>query len=177
MQLDLHWTNLNDLVNRTHNFMINYLNSHAVKFEFAPDDQLPNILGDPKQIEQVMRNIVINAVQAMSEGGTITVTSGHQASHETVTVIFSDTGVGIAEDRLDEIFQPFVTSKTKGTGLGLPIVRKIVENHGGSIDVSSRVGEGASFIVTFPIRPMVTEPPARTQIVAAAAQPPTIPDV
>ncbi len=177
MQLDLRWLNLNDLVNRTHTFLTGYLNAHAVRFEFTPEVKLPNILGDPKQIEQVMRNVVINAAQAMPNGGGLSVTTSHNASKETVSVTFSDEGVGIAGDRLDEIFQPFVTSKTKGTGLGLPIVRKIVENHGGTIDVISKIGEGAAFCVTLPIRPMVSEPPARSQIAAPSPGAPTIPDV
>src|SRR5262249_9578221 len=111
MQLDLHWLNLNDLVNRTNSFMGGYFDSHAVEFVFAPDERLPNILGDPKQIEQVMRNIVINAVQAMPSGGRISVRTRHNGTNESVTAIFTDTGVGIANDRLDEIFHPFVTSK------------------------------------------------------------------
>ena len=86
----------------------------------------------------------------------ITVESG-PAPCDGAFVTVSDTGVGIPADRLDRIFQPFVTTKTKGTGLGLSVVQKIVENHGGRIDVDSHAGEGTSFKIVLPqVGPHVT---------------------
>jgi signal transduction histidine kinase len=113
---------------------------------------------DPKQIEQVIRNIILNAVQAMPDGGTLSISAQQEPDGERVTLRFCDTGVGVTEDRMEVIFQPFFTTKTKGTGLGLAIVRKIVEKHGGLVNVSSRVGEGTCFAVTLPVQPPPYEP-------------------
>src|SRR5207244_591896 len=122
------------------------------------------ILADGKQIEQVMRNVLLNAAQAMPNGGVVMIDTSHDSEQHTVAVRFSDNGTGIAEDRMEEIFQPFVTSKTKGTGLGLSIVRKIIENHGGTIDVVSCPGHGTQFSIRLPIRPMVSEITTRTRL-------------
>lgn len=177
MQLDLGWTNLNHLVERTLQFMANYLRDHRVGVSFHPDETVPDILGDHKQIEQVMRNIVFNAVQAMPEGGALTVTTRYDPEEGTVTARFCDTGIGIASERQEEIFQPFVTTKTKGTGLGLPIVRKIMENHGGRVEVASQVGQGACFSLTFPLRPVVAKTLESVSAVEAAPRTSTLPDM
>jgi PAS domain S-box-containing protein len=152
LQLDPQWTNLNDLAERTLHFLKGMLKEADVRIRFRPDGTIPHVSADPKQIEQVMRNVVINAVQAMPEGGELTVTSSYERQNETVSVHFQDTGLGIAPERMNDIFQPFFTTKTKGTGLGLPIVRRILESHGGSIDVSSVHGEGTCFTVTLPLQ-------------------------
>ena len=97
-----------------------------------------------------MRNIILNAIQAMPGGGALTIAIRADASSDCALIEFRDTGIGIPNEKLDEIFQPFVTTKTKGTGLGLSIVRKIVENHDGTIQVSSRRGSGTTFTVALP---------------------------
>jgi signal transduction histidine kinase len=176
MQLDLHPTNLNDLVERSLNLLKKELAESQVNVVRDLEPLLPEISGDPKQIEQVMRNIIINAIQAMQEGGVLTVSTRYNHAEQTVTASFRDTGVGIAPDKLEEIFQPFVTTKTKGTGLGLPIVRKIMENHGGRVGVSSTPGEGTTFSVTFLLRPIVSAPPEAMCAVNTYPLPSSLPD-
>lgn len=150
--LDLQWSNLNDLIEKTLLLFRDGLREARVKVRFRPDAELPPILCDPKQIEQVVRNIVLNAMQAMPSGGDLALRTYHDADQGTVTACFCDTGVGIPEQKFEDIFQPFMTTKTKGTGLGLSIVKRIVENHQGNIDLTSRLGEGACFSITLPVR-------------------------
>ncbi|MFT7692264.1 MAG: PAS domain S-box-containing protein [Candidatus Latescibacterota bacterium] len=122
---------------------------------------LPEISVDRNQIHQVLLNLVINAWQAMPEGGKLSL-EGHyrppevEASNDGeigyIELRIRDTGEGIAEENIEKIYDPFFTTKEvgSGTGLGLAIVRRIVENHGGSIEVESRIGEGTTFTLSFP---------------------------
>jgi signal transduction histidine kinase len=100
------------------------------------DEALPAILADPDQLRQVLGNIILNAVQAMTEGGRLVVKS-EAPSPGWVAVSFTDTGVGIPEENLEKIFEPLFTTKAKGIGLGLALVKVLVEGHGGSIEVES----------------------------------------
>lgn len=122
---------------------------------------LPEISGDRNQIHQVLLNLVINAWQAMPEGGKLSLEGRYrppktEASTDReigyVELRISDTGEGIAEENIEKIYDPFFTTKEvgSGTGLGLAIVRRIVENHGGRIEVESRIGEGTAFTISFP---------------------------
>jgi len=124
--------------------------------EFAKD--LPLIPVDERQIKQVFINIIVNALQAMEEGGSISLVTklsepkihrGEEA--EFFQILITDTGKGIPEDQLDKLFNPFFTTKHDGTGLGLAIVHRIVEDHHGFIEVSSKVGKGTTFTVNFPL--------------------------
>ena len=113
------------------------------------DEALPIILGDPDQLSRVFVNILLNAIQAMPEGGLLTVTS-ELPSQEWVAISFTDTGVGIPEDSLEKLFEPLYTTKAKGIGLGLAITKDLVEAHGGTIEVQSEVGKGSTFTVRLP---------------------------
>jgi signal transduction histidine kinase len=105
---------------------------------------------DPTRMKRALLNIVANAVEATPEGGKVTISISPQDA-EAYCVMISDTGKGIPEDMLVNIFEPFVSTKgSKGTGLGLPVMKKIVEEHGGRVDLESRVGEGTTFRVTLP---------------------------
>jgi signal transduction histidine kinase len=109
------------------------------------------LVADPKQIEQVVLNLIHNAIQAMEEGGTLTVTTC--ADGDRMVITFRDTGKGIAPTELRKIFQPFYTTKHRGSGLGLPIVMKIAEAHGGSIQIESEPGQGTIATLRLPRRP------------------------
>ncbi len=112
-------------------------------------DGLPRVLADPNQIEQVFINILINAGQAMAGGGTLSIET--EFGPEGVAVRIRDTGCGIPEDHLPKIFDPFFSTKeSHGTGLGLSVSYGIIENHGGSIEVSSRVASGTVFTIRLP---------------------------
>ena len=147
-------------------FMRAYLNDQDVVVVQDLAETLPLLPLDRSQIEQVIKNIVINAVQAMPHGGTLTVSARRSLSGEAIDIDFADTGVGIAADKLSKICAPFFTTKTKGTGLGLAIVRKIVETHGGQLIIRSTPGEGSTFTVQLPTTavPSGLMPPSRTEI-------------
>ena len=117
--------------------------------ELAPG--IPEITADPAQLKQVLVNLVVNAVQAMPYGGTLTVST--RSSGSTVLLGVKDTGIGMSEETLDKVFLPFFTTKDvdEGTGLGLAVVHGIVTSHGGSIDVESQVGQGARFEICLPL--------------------------
>ena len=157
---------VNAMLSRMLLFMSAYLADQEVRIvqDFAAD--LPELSLDRSQIEQVIKNIVINAVQAMPHGGTLSVTTRRQPQADMVELQFADTGVGIPASKLDKICAPFFTTKTKGTGLGLAIVRKIVETHGGRLVIRSTPGEGSAFVILLPIHPIHTGmmPPSRTEI-------------
>jgi PAS domain S-box-containing protein len=151
MNLDYEQTNLNELAERTLRFMDHQLKESGIETDIQLDDDIPSTYADCKQIEQVMRNIVLNAAQSMPEGGRLTVSTSYDEDQNTVRAHFTDTGYGIQPVHLQNIFQPFFTTKTKGTGLGLAIVRRIVENHGGNVEVSSKPHEGTCFCISLPV--------------------------
>lgn len=105
---------------------------------------------DARKLQQVVLNLVINAVQAMPNGGTLTV--GLDAGPDEVQLLVRDTGVGMDAARAQQIFEPFFTSKEKGSGLGLHVVQRIVEDHGGWIELETDPGEGTAFTLVLPIR-------------------------
>lgn len=119
-----------------------------VKRELAPN--LPELRADVNGLKQAFLNLYQNAAEAMPEGGTLTVTA--RASNSRLQVKVRDTGQGIDEELLPKIFQPFVTSKQSGTGLGLALVSHLIRQHGGKLDVSSEVGKGTEFRISLPIR-------------------------
>lgn len=106
------------------------------------------IQGDPAQLEEVVSNVTMNAIQAMPKGGTFTISCSEE-DHQ-VAVRFQDTGIGIPQEQLSKIFVPFFTTKPHGTGLGLSVVHGIVEAHRGTIKIQSELGRGTTFCLTFP---------------------------
>jgi signal transduction histidine kinase len=116
---------------------------------------LPEFTGDPGQLNQVLVNLLVNAVQAMPEGGTLTVETRVEDGH--ALLIVEDTGEGMTEDVQKQIFIPFFTTKDvdEGTGLGLPVVHGIVASHKGSVNVKSRAGAGARFEIRLPMTEQV----------------------
>jgi len=104
---------------------------------------------DPALTKRVLTNLVINAVQAMPNGGLLSITASRKDSDFLLSV--SDTGVGIPEENLEKIFRPLFTTKAKGQGFGLAVCKRIVEAHGGHILVESTVGKGSSFIIKIPV--------------------------
>jgi PAS domain S-box-containing protein len=105
-------------------------------------------IGDREKLKQVTINLVVNALEAMKQGGTLTVRV--RPDRERVMLVIEDTGPGIAPELLPNVFDPFFTTKEAGTGLGLSIVRKIVDQHGGDVDIESERGKGARVIVSIP---------------------------
>lgn len=114
-------------------------------------ENLPPILGVPDQLTQVFLNIIINAVEAMPDGGDLRVGTLLTEDQRWVLVAFRDSGPGLTAEQIAHIFEPFYTTKPSGTGLGLAISYGIVERHGGTIEVSSQPGQGATFVVRLPV--------------------------
>ena len=121
-----------------------------ITIEFEVRDALPPVEHDPAQINQVLLNLLLNAIQSMDKPGVIRVTL-QQNDDDTVRITVSDQGKGIAPEHLPNIFRPFFTTKGHGTGLGLSLARRIVEAHGGTIHVGSTPGEGTQFAVELPV--------------------------
>ncbi len=107
------------------------------------------ISADPNKLKQAFLNIILNAIDAMPEGGKLAITL--KAISSTLTVSISDTGCGIGPDDLKHIFEPFYTKKEKGTGLGLAIVQGIIEEHEGKIRIKSEINKGTEFIIELPL--------------------------
>jgi len=114
-------------------------------------DDLPQVMGDANQLQQVFLNLIINARDAMEKGGKITITT--QKEDDKIEVRFADSGCGIPEDKLEEIFKPLYTSKEegKGTGLGLSISQDIIERHKGTLKVESQINKGTIFVIQIPV--------------------------
>ncbi len=132
--------------------------AHAQHVEVVTDYDAssPTVQGDQDQLTQVLLNLLVNACQAMPDGGCIQITTGVRGEGDDaqVTIQIADTGCGIPEEHLPNIFQPFFTTKGKdGTGLGLAISSRIARDHQGTIDVQSEVGRGSVFLVALPSAP------------------------
>jgi len=112
---------------------------------------MPEVTADPAQLNQALVNLLVNAIQAMPEGGQLLVET--KAVEDQVVLIVEDTGTGMSEDVIKQVFVPFFTTKDvdQGTGLGLPVVHGIVSAHGGSIHVESKIGRGSRFEIRLPV--------------------------
>ena len=129
--------------------------SKPIRIELQQAPDLPEVEHDSDQIHQVLLNLLLNGVQAMEGSGTVRVEIGSR--DDCAIVVVSDTGRGIAPQHLPNIFRPFFTTKGGGTGLGLSLARRIVEEHHGRIEVSSIVGKGSKFEVVLPFRMPASE--------------------
>jgi signal transduction histidine kinase len=149
--------NINDLVLESLRYFQDILAERSIKVETELSDKLPEVLIDRDQLIQVFNNLISNAIDAMPEGGTITLSTRVDTEHNVnfVVVDVVDTGHGIPEDKIDRLFEPFFTTKEigHGTGLGLSICKKIMEEHRGRIKVCSIVEKGTSFSLYFPYMP------------------------
>lgn len=119
-----------------------------VSTDFPPD--LPRVFVDPRQICQVLNNLVLNAYQAMIDGGNLYIKAVQEQNE--ILLMIKDTGCGISEDHMKKIFEPLFTTKKGGIGLGLSITKNLVEANGGKIEIRSRAGQGSTFTVFLPVR-------------------------
>jgi signal transduction histidine kinase len=129
--------------------------SRPIKIELQQAPDLPEVEHDSDQIHQVLLNLLLNAVQAVEKTGTVNVEIGSRDGYASVVV--SDTGRGISPQNLPNIFRPFYTTKGDGTGLGLSLAHRIVEDHHGRVEVSSVVGKGSTFTVLLPFHMPVAQ--------------------
>ena len=140
---------LNEVVSRTLELMRPELDNRGLNLKVKLAPRLPLASLDPTQIQQVLVNLIKNALQATTQGGTLALQTGE--GPDGVWVSVTDTGGGIPQEQINRIFEPFYTTKKKGTGLGLMIVQRIVRAHGGHIDLESHVGRGTTFRVWLPL--------------------------
>jgi signal transduction histidine kinase len=147
------------------NLIIKKFKTNNIKYIEDIDDDLPIVIIDPQQIQQVFLNLMLNAIDAVSKDGTITV-SAKPIKFSTpklikkadkwikqdsfVQINITDTGKGIHQDKLEAIFDPFFTTKSDGLGMGLSIVYRIIEDHHGDIDVQSELNKGTTFTIILP---------------------------
>ena len=140
---------LNEVVEDVITLVRNQANFRNIKIEIELDPQIPKIMADKDQIRQVVLNLVLNAADAMPEGGKFIIRSKVIGEH--IELVFADTGVGIPDEIKEKIFEPFVTTKKSGTGLGLSIAYGIIERHKGEISVESELKKGTTFKIILPI--------------------------
>lgn len=143
-------TDLNRVIERTMQMLKPQIKVSRMKTRLDLADNLPAVMGNANRLQQVFVNLVLNAQQAMNEGGKLVIKTAAVGNH--VRVSFTDTGPGIPKKYLHRIFEPFYTTKAagKGTGLGLFIVHSIMQDHHGEIEIQSKRGLGATFILKFP---------------------------
>jgi signal transduction histidine kinase len=120
-----------------------------VKISMKHDQRLSKVYVDPNQFRRVFTNLTTNAIQAMENGGTLTISTNK--TNGFLEVSFKDTGVGIPKENMKKLFHPLFTTKAKGMGMGLPICKKLVEMHGGTMKVESEIGKGTTVTVKLPI--------------------------
>ena len=147
--------NVNQLIERTLLLNTSLLVIANVKSDTRLDANLPEVVGTEDQLQQVLMNLVSNAVQAMEprDGGVLRIETKLSQNRNKVLIKVKDNGIGIPEENMPKLFEPFFTTKKKGkgVGLGLSVVYGIIQEHGGSIRVESKVGEGSTFKVKIPI--------------------------
>ena len=156
---------LNDVARETLELLRPELENRGLNVKEEFERRLPFSPMDAAQIKQVLVNLIKNAMQAMTRGGTLTLQTGSGA--DSVWISVSDTGRGIPPDQMNHIFEPFYTTKKKGTGLGLMIVQRIVRQHGGHIELQSNLGQGTTFRIRLPsqerkprlLQPVPNDPP------------------
>ncbi|MDR1971096.1 MAG: PAS domain S-box protein [Treponema sp.] len=149
MNLDLREGDVNVLIADLMDFMGFELSGASIACKLELDEGLPLLKFDERYLKQALLNLVKNAAAAMPAGGNLTVKTEHKDSEAFISVM--DTGVGIPEENLSKIFEPYFTTKATGSGLGLTLVFKIIREHQGEISVKSREGEGACFTISLPV--------------------------
>jgi len=144
---------LRDVVEQSLEMFEQRFENAQIEVKLDTDDRCPNIHADPDQLSQVLINLIMNAIHAMPDGGSLRIAIA--SADDTVKLTVTDSGHGIPADSLKKVFEPFFTTKEfgKGTGLGLTVVKGILEEHGGSIAVESQEGKGTTFTILLPTGP------------------------
>jgi PAS domain S-box-containing protein len=156
----LHEVNLSAQIGHIVALMQFEAEERKIRLEQEVEKSLPAVLGDETAISQVLVNVVVNAFHAMPNGGLCRIAAETRHANGTCWVVLSvkDTGIGIKKEELARVFEPFYTTKSSGTGLGLPIAHRIMEDLGGTIQISSMPGIGTTVVMTFPVTVEATQP-------------------
>lgn len=134
-------TDLNEVASQS----VRLFEAHTVRIELSLDPRIPRVLADPEQIGRALRNLILNAMDAMQGGGTVTVRTSPAAGGQRAAIEVIDTGTGLTQEEIERLFTPYYTTKHHGTGLGLAIVQSVVADHKGTVNVTSAPGKGATF--------------------------------
>jgi PAS domain S-box-containing protein len=149
MNFQFYLGDINKLITNILSFLQEELAERKVEVKVELDEHLPEVMLDERYMKQALLNLVKNALEAMPEGGRLTVRTG--VADRRITVSVADTGVGMSEDAKARIFEPYFTTKPTGTGLGLMLVYQTVQGHGGEIMFESQAGAGTTFTITLPL--------------------------
>jgi two-component system NtrC family sensor kinase len=144
---------INTVIQECVTFVENQASFQNIEFVMHFETNLPTVVVDPSQMQQVFLNMIINAAEAMEDGGKLTIDTRSNSTENSIEISITDTGYGIPEDLFDKLFDPFFTTKEvdHGTGLGLAISYGIIKEHGGEISIESKVGEGSTFLIRLPL--------------------------
>ncbi|HYP54499.1 MAG TPA: ATP-binding protein, partial [Pyrinomonadaceae bacterium] len=150
---EVEWVNVNQVLEETLVLVEKKMRQSGVRVERDMDEKLPPVRARADQLRQVFLNLVLNAQQSIEGQGVITLTTARYepALQPSISVQVSDTGRGIGEQDLSRIFEPFFSTRTKGTGLGLWVSQDIIRHHGGRIEVTSAEGRGTTFNIILPV--------------------------
>jgi signal transduction histidine kinase len=143
--------NINTIIEKSLNILENEFRLRHISVDKDLSNEMKDTLVDVNQIEQVFVNLLMNAVEAIQEEGTISIHSHVDEDHEYARIEILDTGCGILPENMPNIFEPFFSTKTKGTGLGLAVSYGIVQNHNGNMKAFSKTGEGTRFVIDIPL--------------------------
>lgn len=148
VSLALRSVNLNDMVNDVLELLRPQLTANNVEVHLATDHQAANGMFDESSMRGALMNLILNAIEAMPNGGSLSVTIGR--SDNELRLKIKDSGRGIGEEEAKKIFEPFYTTKTQGLGLGMPYAKKVIEQHAGTISFNSKLGEGTTVAISMP---------------------------
>ncbi len=156
-QIEKEPANVNKIIENALAILTKHINFQNVKIEKRFSENIPEIELDINQMRSVINNLTLNAADAMPGGGRLTIStflSYADSKEKEIIIEISDTGIGISEDNITKIFDPFFSTKEvgKGTGLGLSVTQSIIERHNGRIEVKSRLGEGTTFTIHLPVK-------------------------
>jgi signal transduction histidine kinase len=144
---------VNELIHQSAKLLRHQALFHDIELILNLQTDLPQMLGDPGEIQQIFTNLMLNAADAMEGKGRLTISSLCDQQSDQIVLKFADTGPGVLQENFDKIFEPFFTTKLpgEGTGLGLSLVYGVIQRHGGTIEVESPQGGGAVFLIRLPL--------------------------
>ena len=149
VSLTLRPGDLNQIINHVLELLQPQLTANKVVVRFSPAQQIATVKLDESSMRGALMNLMLNAIEAMPQGGALSISINR--TDETLQLEIADTGPGIGEEEAKNIFEPFYTTKAQGLGLGMPYARKIIEQHGGTISLESRIGEGTTICISLPV--------------------------
>lgn len=149
--LNIQEGDINEIIKSVVFFLKNQAIDKKINFRLELGEGIPQFYFDPEQVENVLMNLGLNAMQACDTGGLVTYRTSLSVLEKRVKISVIDNGIGIPEDKLPDIFKPFYTTRTQGTGLGLAIVKEIIDMHQGEILVENNPEKGCTFNISLPV--------------------------